>query len=167
MAPPAFAAARRAAAPCCCCAPCCGPVLLLLRRAEAEAEAPCCCCGAVLRLRPRAAAAAHRAAAPCCCCAGRAAVDRYFLPPFPQQQTRLALLQWANRTDRRADTVPLLRPCFVYYADSASGPVSHVLVECRTLLRRHRLRHWMTSRRPAVTRAGWALRRRCGLVTTR
>jgi len=32
-------------------------------------------------------------------------------PPGPQQQTRRTLLQRANGTDGRTDTVPLHRPC--------------------------------------------------------
>ena len=35
--------------------------------------------------------------------AGCAAIDRYRLPPGPQQQTRHRLLQQANGTDRRTD----------------------------------------------------------------
>ena len=42
-------------------------------------------------------------------------------PPGPQQQTRRTLLQWANGTDRRTDTVPFHRPCSAYYAGSANN----------------------------------------------
>jgi len=42
-------------------------------------------------------------------------------PPCPQQQTRRTLLQWANGTDRRTDTVPFHRPCSAYYAGSANN----------------------------------------------
>ena len=46
-------------------------------------------------------------------------------PPGPQQQTRCALLQQANRTERQTDrwtdTVPFHRLCFAYCADSANN----------------------------------------------
>jgi len=66
-------------------------------------------------------AAERRAVASCCCGAGRAAIDRYLLPPDPQQQTRRTLLQRANVTDRRRDTVPSHRPCSTFYAGTANN----------------------------------------------
>ena len=59
-------------------------------------------------------ACASACPASCCCCAGRAAIDRYLLPAG--QQTRRMLLQRANGTNTRTDTVPLRRPCSTYYA---------------------------------------------------
>jgi len=41
-------------------------------------------------------------------------------PPGPQQQTRRTLLQRANGTDKRTDSVPFYRPCSAHYAGSAN-----------------------------------------------
>jgi len=60
-------------------------------------------------LRPRAAAAPTV----------QQSIDIY--PPGPEQQTRRTLLQRANATNRRTDTVPLQRPCCAYYARSANS----------------------------------------------
>ena len=54
-----------------------------------------------------------------------AAIDRYLLPPGPQQQTRRTLLQWENGTDRRTDTVPIHRPCSTYYTGIANKRVGY------------------------------------------
>ena len=42
-------------------------------------------------------------------------------PPGPQQQTCHTLLQRANGTDSRMDTVPFHRPCSAYCAGSANN----------------------------------------------
>ena len=55
-----------------------------------------------------------------------------FYPPGPQQQTRRTLLQRANGTDRRTDTVPFHRPCAAYYTGSANNSLSNEQTQYRT-----------------------------------
>ena len=89
----------------------CEPDTTRLLRQLTTWHCPRVCFGAPTR---NAAAADRRAT-------GRAAIDRYLLPPDPQQQTRRTLLQRANVTDRRRDTVPSHRPCSTYYAGTANN----------------------------------------------
>ena len=74
-----------------------------------------CCCSPVLQ--PRAAAEP----------VVRQSIDISF-PPGAQQQTRRALLQRANKTHRRTDTVPLRRPCSAGSANN--GPYGACLYRC-------------------------------------
>ena len=70
------------------------------------------------QLHPLAANATLLAFAAVCRAAAAPSICRDRLiscPPGPQQQTHRMLLQWANGTDRRTDTVPLLRPCLLLY----------------------------------------------------
>ena len=73
-------------------------------------------------------AAVRRAAAPCCCGACRAAIDRYLLPTGPTAANppyAAAAVKLNRETDEQTDigtdTVPLHRPCFIYYASSANN----------------------------------------------
>jgi len=57
--------------------------------------------------------------------AAAAAIDRYLLPPGPQQQTcnnAFAAVGpcWNRQTERRTDTVPFHRPCSAFYAECAN-----------------------------------------------
>jgi len=57
--------------------------------------------------------------------AAAAAIDRYLLPPGPQQQTcnnAFAAVGpcWDRQTERRTDTVPFHRPCSAFYAECAN-----------------------------------------------
>jgi len=70
-----------------------------------------------------------RGTARICCCgpvlspaAVQQSIDISYLP-VPLQQTRRPLLQRANETDRRTDTVPFHRPYSAYYASSASKQI--------------------------------------------
>jgi len=75
-------------------------------------------------LLPRAVLWPRAAAAP----AMQQSIDITY-PPGPQQQTLRTLLQRANGTDKRTDSVPFHKPCSAYYAGSANKTVKQIFTQ--------------------------------------